>query len=272
MVQHADIDHTGITGVGGGAHNTAHQNGGGDEVSVAGLSGLLADGQTPLAHKTSHQDGGSDEISLTGLAGESVTPQPPKTHAASHDGGADDLNGALTPNAHAASHQNGGSDEIDVTGLTGAGGGAGPTIVRKASDESVANNTLQDDNDLVFAIGASEVWVAQLHLFLTCASATPDFKYGFTAPAGATIRYGNHAMVTGITGVTGDAHMQTLASGNPAVGVPATGAGPVYITIVVSVANGGTPGTVQLQWAQQNTDAVNSMQVLAGSYIIAHEV
>lgn len=31
-------------------HATEHENGGGDEISVAGLSGLLADAQTPLAH------------------------------------------------------------------------------------------------------------------------------------------------------------------------------------------------------------------------------
>lgn len=38
-------------GAGGvGAHATTHQNGGSDEVSVTGLSGLLADAQTPLAH------------------------------------------------------------------------------------------------------------------------------------------------------------------------------------------------------------------------------
>jgi len=57
---------------GGGAppaHASTHQDGGSDEISVAGLSGLLGDAQTPLAHKTSHQDGGSDEISIEGLAG-----------------------------------------------------------------------------------------------------------------------------------------------------------------------------------------------------------
>lgn len=32
------------------AHKTDHQNGGTDEIDVTGLSGLLADGQTPLAH------------------------------------------------------------------------------------------------------------------------------------------------------------------------------------------------------------------------------
>jgi hypothetical protein len=50
------------------AHATSHQNGGSDEISVVGLSGLLADGQTPLAHATSHKSGGSDAIKLDELA------------------------------------------------------------------------------------------------------------------------------------------------------------------------------------------------------------
>jgi len=33
-----------------GTHAATHQNGGADEISVAGLSGLLADAQTPLSH------------------------------------------------------------------------------------------------------------------------------------------------------------------------------------------------------------------------------
>lgn len=46
------------------AHKTTHQDGGADEISVAALSGLLADGQTPLAHATSHKLAGSDVILL----------------------------------------------------------------------------------------------------------------------------------------------------------------------------------------------------------------
>jgi hypothetical protein len=52
------------------AHASQHQNGGADEISVLGLSGLLADGQTPLAHKASHENGGGDEMSLAGLSGD----------------------------------------------------------------------------------------------------------------------------------------------------------------------------------------------------------
>ena len=49
-------------------HKAAHEDGGGDEISVAGLSGLLADGQTPLTHATSHKSGGGDAIKLNEFA------------------------------------------------------------------------------------------------------------------------------------------------------------------------------------------------------------
>jgi hypothetical protein len=50
------------------AHATSHQNEGSDELNVDGLSGELADPQTPLDHATSHQDEGSDELKLDDLA------------------------------------------------------------------------------------------------------------------------------------------------------------------------------------------------------------
>ncbi len=55
-----DTDHTKLTGIDTGAdvtadnspqaHDASHANGGSDELDVSGLSGLLADSQTPLAH------------------------------------------------------------------------------------------------------------------------------------------------------------------------------------------------------------------------------
>jgi len=72
-------------------HKTSHENDGDDEISVAGLSGVLADAQTAAAHKTSHQFEGTDEISIAGLSGESATPQPPKAHASDHSDGSDDI-------------------------------------------------------------------------------------------------------------------------------------------------------------------------------------
>lgn len=51
-----------IAGAAPAAHATSHENGGGDEINVGGLSGLLADAQTPTAHATSHKSDGSDPI------------------------------------------------------------------------------------------------------------------------------------------------------------------------------------------------------------------
>uniref|UniRef100_A0A6H1ZW71 Uncharacterized protein n=1 Tax=viral metagenome TaxID=1070528 RepID=A0A6H1ZW71_9ZZZZ len=56
----------------GAPHKVTHQDGGNDEISLTGLSGLAGESQTPLAHKTSHQDGGTDEISVGGLAGRQI--------------------------------------------------------------------------------------------------------------------------------------------------------------------------------------------------------
>jgi hypothetical protein len=50
------------------AHHTTHENGGSDQISVAGLSGLLATAQNPVAHATSHKSGGGDSIKLDELA------------------------------------------------------------------------------------------------------------------------------------------------------------------------------------------------------------
>lgn len=49
------------------SHHTTHENGGSDQISVAGLTGLLATAQTPAAHKTSHQKGGSDAIEISSM-------------------------------------------------------------------------------------------------------------------------------------------------------------------------------------------------------------
>ena len=44
------------------AHKTTHQDGGSDEIDVTGLSGVLADPQTPVTHASTHLHNGADEI------------------------------------------------------------------------------------------------------------------------------------------------------------------------------------------------------------------
>jgi len=54
------------------SHAPSHQNGGTDEISVAGLSGLLADAQNPLSHAPSHKHGGSDEVATATPAANAI--------------------------------------------------------------------------------------------------------------------------------------------------------------------------------------------------------
>jgi len=62
-------------------------------------------------HAVNHQNGGSDEINLAGMSGELATLQPPKLHAAAHQPGAGD------EVIHAAAHQSGGGDAIKLDNL-----------------------------------------------------------------------------------------------------------------------------------------------------------
>lgn len=76
-------------------HAASHEDGGGDELDVTNLSGVLADPQTPATHAVSHEDGGGDEIDVTNLSGVLADPQTPAAHATAHElGGSDAIDGA----------------------------------------------------------------------------------------------------------------------------------------------------------------------------------
>jgi len=121
----------------------------------------------------------------------------------------------------------------------------GPQIrgIVKPSDTSRATTTtLADDTSLLFAIGASETWMARFALYVLSASATPDFKYTITVPSGAS---GNFRESVGGT-VVAFATPVTLAL---------DAATDKILVVEVSVANGVTAGNIALQWAQATSDA-----------------
>jgi hypothetical protein len=153
------------TGGGSLPHHINHQNGGSDEVNVAGLDGYLNQPQNAdklqnraisasvpsdndslvwnaslarwrpksiVVHNTNHQNGGSDEISVTGLDGYLNQPQnADKLQNRAISASAPSDNDSLVWNStlarwrpksivvHNTNHQNGGSDEISVEGLDG---------------------------------------------------------------------------------------------------------------------------------------------------------
>lgn len=107
------------------SHSARHENGGSDELNVAGLSGQLSDKQlveiasqlvdtlsfdrllstsvsgstatlSVATHSNTHEVGGEDELSVEGLSGDLADAQDPKEHSTDHGfGGADELATAL---------------------------------------------------------------------------------------------------------------------------------------------------------------------------------
>jgi hypothetical protein len=111
-------------------HASRHESGGGDEVSVAGLSGLLADDQNPVNHAADHKSAGGDSIKLDELAApddnvllnvsgsaHGLCPKSSGNPAQYLDGtGSYSIPGAPL---HGSNHENGQTDEFSVAGLSG---------------------------------------------------------------------------------------------------------------------------------------------------------
>lgn len=155
-------------------------------------------------------------------------------------------------------------------GPTGPPGPQGPVgqsnvLIRKPANEQVQNSTtLQNDDNFSFALGANETWVFEGWVIVFSSTTSPDFKLAFTVPAGATLRWsgigaGNagtdHEVITG-SGLF-DSYQVTSTAG-------------VRDTILVHgiVSTGATPGTLQMQWAQNTNDAA-PIVVEADSYVWA---
>lgn len=137
-------------------HAARHENGGDDEISVAGLSGLLADDQhvldaevllvaAALVHAARHKDGGADELDVSELAGAiGGAGEVPET-----DGAAVtwvDPDGRYDPKAHHATHESGGADEIKDMELNNAPGtndtGSGLVTVDTVGENVAAGQVL----------------------------------------------------------------------------------------------------------------------------------
>lgn len=143
--------------------------------------------------------------------------------------------------------------------------GLGHKAVRKSADETLNNNaTMQDDNELLLALGANETWVGRVVAFLD-GSQVADFKVDLTVPAGATITYGAHharaadtVMVSTGIATAGDVDLTAINA-------------VTVLKVEFSVANGSTAGNLNFRWAQNAATAADST-VKAGSYIEAHRI
>lgn len=88
-------------------HSARHENGGADEISLAGLDGTPTDLQTHLDDATAAHAGSAISVDSTNLSGTGTTVQA----------SLEELDNLLDD--HSSRHENGGADEISIAGLDG---------------------------------------------------------------------------------------------------------------------------------------------------------
>lgn len=145
------------------------------------------------------------------------------------------------------------------------------TYIEKSADETVNNSTtLQDDDTFVLPVAANGVYFFECFLRYST-SAVADIKFGWTAPASATMDWGKghvaEAALGGFHALGGAGSPTTPAQvGGTQVGAGG-GAGGGYMMLLAGfIVTAGTAGNVTLQWAQ-NTAEVSDTKVLKGSFV-----
>ncbi|MGW8679668.1 hypothetical protein ACWGNN_01120 [Streptomyces sp. NPDC055817] len=144
--------------------------------------------------------------------------------------------------------------------------------IAKTADETVnSSTTLQNDDHLVLPVVANGVYTFALDLYMTeSTDYVGDFKMSFTCPTGATFdMHGAGAHVTVLaSGTSSDGEWIGKLATSSAAATLAFGVGTgltavrVYGRLVMS----GTAGNLQLQWAQNASDATGTT-LKAGSYM-----
>lgn len=141
----------------------------------------------------------------------------------------------------------------------------GPTLTQTWRSTSNftknTNDTLGDVTGIKFFVGASEVWSFE-YISRLSTGATPDIKVAFTVPSGAAVT-GTAIKLDAAAPVVVDVADFTastaLASAAAGVGIRLTG----------TVVNSSTAGWVQLQAAQNTSDASDTI-LYAQGFITAH--
>ena len=154
-------------------------------------------------------------------------------------------------------------------GALGTTGLSSVEFIRKAADETIdTSSTLQNDDDFVVALAASEVVAFELVLFINSGS-TPDFKFAFTVPSGAVLTWGIGSSVMMNTSETAVGSATETASGT-AIALAGQAARRL-VTVSGLVVNSTTAGNLQFQWAQNTSDA-GSTKIEARSYMLVMRV
>ena len=146
-------------------------------------------------------------------------------------------------------------------------------FVRKTVDEPLTSNaSLQNDNELLYTIGATGTYVIDMCLIGTsAANAAGDLLTSFTFPTGTFYFFGDGldaALASGSVGTVNRGE-STVASG-VAMGVFGLSTTATFINIRGLYIATAT-GTLQFQWAQAASN-VNASTIKAGSFMTVCQV
>lgn len=156
--------------------------------------------------------------------------------------------------------------------LTAAGAqGIAPNAVIKGADEPVTSSTtLQNDDALLLGLGSNTQWFfAAMINYTGDTTGSGGIKFTFTTPAGSTLTWSQLYMPSSVSAPdlsgsgTGSGQARSAVTGGTTTQVP--------IWVLGSVIMGSTAGNLQLQWAQNASDAV-ATTVKAGSFLAAWQV
>lgn len=127
-----------------------------------------------------------------------------------------------------------------------------PIRARQTAPVPKTNNTLANLTGLSAPVAASTVYRLTARIVAAGSNTTHDIKIGITLPASATIEWSMYGGPTSLTTTTTTVDMGTTAATTHSRGT-LSGQLTYLIEGVITVA--GTAGTVQLQGAQNTTDA-----------------
>jgi hypothetical protein len=149
-----------------------------------------------------------------------------------------------TPNQLWFTRDDGTELQIDT-----AGGGSNPTmlVAVKTSDETInSDSTMTTDTDLQFSPTINKMYSVE-GLMLFDVDATPDIKFTFTGPSGATMSWRHNPSSSTMFNIT------SIVAG---AGVAGQIRG---LNIVGTLFMSSTGGTVGMQWAQNVSDAADTI-------------
>jgi hypothetical protein len=141
---------------------------------------------------------------------------------------------------------------------------------RKTANQSVTSSTVfVNDTQLVVAVSASRSYAFSLNLIYQGATAgSGDIKLAWSVPAGSVVNAVVGGVNTGLAAVWG--YMNTAAVNPSAFGTNG-GVGALGLIVNGTITVSTTPGSLQLQWAQ-NTSSGTATIVLVGSNLTIRDI